>query len=246
MSIFGASLIFSACSNEDEGAVDPQTESLEEVTLSFSAESESAIEVPASMSSSNNQYAQMAVGYVNMVNQIGVYTSFFTPPSNAEKSSQPISTSNARTSASQKEYLVYKWSYEGYSVAYQLSDDGDNYVWEIFWKEGDGEYKNYIYAEESKTKKKGSMKIYDIFQGSGDVLYLYAWEKFDSGAFTLTSAFPSDGFSYTVNVNADASGSVEYIVDDEKMYAMTWTSQGSGTWTSYSNGKVAQEGSWEV
>ena len=247
MFIFGFSLIVGACSKEDDGDIEPQTENLEEVTLSLAAEGEAdAIEVPEAMSSSEDTYAQMAVGYITMVNQIGSYFTFFKPPAGAEKSNQPITASNARTAASQKEYLVYTWSSQGYTVAYQLSDEGDKYVWEIFWKQGEGDFQKYVYAEESKTKKQGMMKIYDIFTGGGGELYLFSWDKQDNGALSITGSFPSENFYYTVSVNPDASGSVEYVVNDERVYMMTWTGEGDGTWAYYEDGEISLEGTWDA
>lgn len=247
MMIFGASLMVGACSKEDEGIVEPQSQNLEEVSLSLAAESEAqTINIPDGMSSSDDPYAQIAVGYVTMVNQIGSYFSFFTPPANAEKSSQPITASNARTATSNKEYLIYKWTHQDLTVAYQLSDEGDKYVWEIFWKEGNGDFKKYLYAEESKTAKKGLMKVYNIFEGKDEVLYLFSWDKKENGALSMTGSFPTENFYYTVNVNPDASGDVAYVINNKKVYTMTWTSKGDGTWASYDNGEKSLEGTWKA
>ncbi len=245
--IFGTSLMVGACSKEDEGEVKPEGTDLEEVSLSLAEESvNNAIEVPQGMSSSDNEYAQMAVGYVNMVNTVGSYFTYFKPPAGAEQSNQPISPSNARMGAANKEYLVYKWTHQDITVAYQLSDEGDKYVWEIFWKQGDEGFKKYVYAEENKTAKQGMMKVYNIFEGKNEELYIFSWDKKENGALVMTGSFPAGGFSYTVSVNPDASGDVVYYESDKKLYAMTWTSKGDGTWTAYEDGKKSFEGTWQA
>ena len=245
----GTALLLSSCSKDDE-AVQPTTDDsqdLKEVQLSLTDDAElSTVAVPEAMQQSDDSYAKMATQYVSAVNQIESFTSYFKPPTGATQSSEPITSSNARMMASKKAYLVYTWTTGNTTIAYQLSEEGDNYVWEIFWKEGDGDYLKYVHAEESKTVKKGFMEVYNIFQSTDDILYKYEWEKLESGTLTLTSTVPQANLVYTVSVNSDGSGSVKYISQEKLLYKMEWTREGNGTWAYYSDGEEIDNGSWKV
>lgn len=119
-----------ACSDDDDNG----PTSLESAKLSFQ-NADNRISPPAGLRSSENEYAQMALGYIEMANSIGVYAEFMNVPNGATKTSTPITAANGRVSSTQTEYLVYIWSDEGYgSVAYQLSEQNDSYVFELFFK----------------------------------------------------------------------------------------------------------------
>lgn len=241
-------IVLSGCSKEED-AVAPVTpgltSNLEEVSLSFAeAPDEEVVSVPESMAASDDPYAQSAVAYVTMVNQIESYLTYFQPPADAKKSAQPIVSENGRTASSEKQYLVYTWSQQDVTIAYQLSEEKDTYVWEIFWKQGNGNFKRYVYAEENKgLVKKGKMDVYNIFGGTNELLVKYAWEKKNDGVFVLSGMVASANALYTITVNPDASGSVEYVFDTSR-YVMRWDGAGNGSWTLYSEDEEAASGVW--
>lgn len=246
---FGILTVLSSCSKEEDAVAPVSAESpsnLEEVSLSFAKEEEGGVvSVPKAMASSDDPYAQQAVAYVGMVSQIENYFSYFQPPAGAKKSSQPILPVNGRTVSSKEQYLVYTWTQQDVTIAYQLSEKKDTYVWEIFWKQGDGNFKRYVYAEEGKEEKKGKMDIYNIFGDADDLLAKYTWKKSSDGTFTLNGIVPSVDALYTVWINPDASGSVRYVFDTSR-YEMQWDGSGSGSWTFYSEGEEVASGIWSA
>ncbi|WKN43333.1 hypothetical protein [Tunicatimonas pelagia] len=198
------------------------------------------------MTSSNDTYAQRAVGYVKLVNQIGSYFNYFQPPTGATRSSQPITVANGRIEATQKQYLTYTWTDQQTTIAYQISEEGDKYVWEIFLKQGEGDFQRFIYAEESKVARIGKMDVYNYFAGQGnDLLMKYAWEEKEDESFILTGIVPSGDLTYVITVNPDASGSAKYTFAQDK-YEIQWDAAGNGNWAFYSEGSVVTSGDWSV
>lgn len=231
-----------ACSDDD----DNKPTSLESAKLSFQNQ-DNRISPPSGLRSSENEYAQMAVGYIEMANSIGVYTEFMNVPNGATKTSTPITAANGRVGSTQTEYLVYIWSDESYgSVAYQLSEQNDSYVFELFFKEvGASEWLKYFHAEEKKDGSIGHMVIYDVFTSDeGTEMIRYDWER-SGGVLTFEMTSAESDFYFIMHINeSTGAGDVKYYLDNELFYEMTWDAAGDGTWKYYSEGEVIDEGSW--
>ena len=198
----------------------------------------------------------MATGYVEGVNAITSYLSYFTPPAGAVKSSTSITASNARVASTQKEYLVYIWTdANNGSVAYQVSEESDKYVFELFFKAKSGSnWLRYLYAEEKKDRSSGLMKVYDVFTGgpSTTVLFSYNWAR-TGDQLDVTMEIPDEDpqfvFKTVISINVKTkAGSVSYYIGNVKEYNMTWDAAGNGTWTWYEeDGKTVNEsGTWKV
>ncbi len=238
-----AMLAVFSCSDDDDAK---PADSLENVRLSFADETE-IIEVPTALKNSSNTYAQQAAGYIQQINSMGTYTANFLPPANAVKTNTPVTASNGRVARTNKEYLVYTWEDGGYGITYQISESGDNYVFEIFYKLGaTADYLKFVHAEESKSGKSGSMKIFNIF-AEGDestILVNYTWNTAADGTVSFVADFVDTAFKYEVIVKSDGSGEVKYLIDGELAYHMIWNVSGDGTWKFYESGSIISEGSW--
>jgi len=242
--------IFS-CSKDDDPT--PASSSLETAALSLSSESK-VISPPSAMAASNDTYAQMATGYVSTVNGLTNYLAYFKPPSGAVKSSAAITAANGRVASTQKTYLVYTWTDPTYgSFAYQVSEETDKYVFEIFLKQKTGgSWLRYVYAEESKDQSAGLMKIYDLFTGAPTttILLNYSWKRTgDILEFTMEDPDPDFSVKIIISINEKTkAGSVVYIIDSVKWYEMKWDAKGSGSWTWYEDDgiTVSDSGTWTV
>jgi hypothetical protein len=241
-----ATLAFS-CSKDDDAK--PK---LESTGLSFSGETQ-LIKAPSAMLNSSDPYAQLASSWIEAVNGIGAFTTYFKTPSGATKTSSKITASNGRVAAP-GDYVVYTWtdSQTGYSIAYQVSEESDRYTWEIFFKESlDAEWLKYIHAEEMKDRSSGFMKIFDIWgflsDDSSSVMVSYNWTRSgDIFTFEMDSPLFELNVKLTYNTRTKA-GSVIYYFDGIKTYEMTWDSKGNGTWTLFDeNGNVEEQGTWSV
>ncbi|MCD9018420.1 hypothetical protein [Parachryseolinea silvisoli] len=234
-----------SCSKDDDATPE---KSLEDVAFSMSGSS-SVVTPPSAMASSDDTYAIQATSYVNMANAMSGYLQYFKPPQGSVKSSTPITVANGRVAATQTEYLVYTWTDSqgsGMSIAYQVSEQSDKYVFEIFIKYSqDEDWTRYVYAEETKDGSEGLMHIY----GVDDVVFItYSWKHTgDNFDFVISSIEDETAFEINIHVNTKTkAGSVEYVMNDELLYKMEWDAAGNGTWAYYVEGEVEESGSWEV
>jgi hypothetical protein len=244
--------VASSCSKDDDAKP-----SLEKTKLSL-LENNEVITAPAAMLASSDPYAQMAVGYIETVNGFSEFINFSELPAGATKNGTRITASNGRTSsggrtAAAGDFVSYTWSDEssGMSIAYQISETSDSYVFEFFLIMPDQtEWLKYFEAEEKKDRSQGHMKIYDIFdfygQGPSGTLLNYAWNR-SGDIFTLDVSDPSESnIHLVVNVKTKA-GSVEYQSEGTLMYEMEWDAQGNGSWAYYdTEGILVEEGQWTV
>ena len=171
------------------------------------------------------------------------------PPAGATHTNEIITPANGRTAATRA--VVYKWSddRQGISIAYQIQDVSDKYIFELFYKGADdaGWYR-YLYAEEMKDRSTGYMAMYDAWGTESEArdTELFRWEwarQKDNFSFSM-SAGESVYFTATINTKTKA-GSMQFY-DGEVMYSeVTWTSHGSGTWKQFdSEGNVLESGEW--
>jgi hypothetical protein len=241
--LLSAVVIASACSDDDD-----KKSSLESAKLSFTANTK-AIEAPEAMQNSDNEYAQMANGWVQVANGMTQYLGYMEAPAGATKSSSRITAGNARAKAG-GDVLVYTWTDEqtGYSIGYQISEESDKYVFEIFLRESGSVWVKYFYAEEKKDRSAGLMEIYNIWgDNTSEVIFKYAWTR-SGDILTLTFSDSSDESSLVITVNEKTgAGSVTSFNGNIKTYEMIWDAQGNGTWTYYdAEGNVDDSGTWEA
>src|SRR4051812_15269928 len=190
--LLSAAIFAGACSKDDDAK-----SSLENAKISLAANTQ-VIKAPAGLANSEDANAQQANAWIQMANGMSSYLTYFDLPDGAKKSTTKITASNGRTKAT-GDVLVYTWTDEqsGTTIAYQVSEESDKYVWEFFWKTN-GEWLKYFHAEEKKDKSAGSMKIYDIFGIYGDnpsyIFVEYSWGRVGD-IFTLEMSFPGDEYA---------------------------------------------------
>jgi len=238
-----AVVVASACSDDD----DDKKSSLESAKFSLASKG-TVVTAPAALKESEDPYASMANGWIEMANGMTQFFGYFEFPEGAAKSSTRITASNARVKDT-GDVLVYTWEDEqtGTSIAYQVSEESDRYVWEIFTKSTGANWLKVLHAEEKKDKSAGLVKVYNV---EGDnpsaVIFAYEWTV-DGDIFTLKFSDGTDEnvFLITVNVKTGAGGVVA-TENGVKTYEMTWDAQGNGSWTFYEDGEVSDSGTWEA
>ncbi len=236
-----------SCSKDDEPAPN-----VENAKLSFSG-SQQILEVPQGLLDSDDPNAQMAAAWVGMANMLAGNIAMFEFPAGAAKTSDLITPVNGRTTAEQG--LVYIWS-DGASgsVAYQVRESGNKYIFELFFKgteglEGDGWYR-YLYAEERKDGSEGYMVVTDIWGALGDSrsAELLRWEWSRKGdIFTFSMSSESDDFNFTVEVNTSTkAGSIVYFYGGIKQSEVEWNAAGAGSWKQFDDAgeEVIDQGTW--
>jgi hypothetical protein len=240
--LLSAAVFAAACSDDDD-----KKSSLETAKLSFS-ENQTVIEAPAGLQNSEDTYAQIANSYIQMANGLTSYMGYMQAPQGAVKSKTRITAANGRTKET-GDVLVYTWSdaQQGISIAYQISEESDKYVFEIFLKETGTDWLKYFHAEEKKDASAGLMKIYNIYgDNTSDVIFQYSWER-ANGELTLTFTDSEDNDSVVITINeTTGAGNVVSYEDGVKTYEMTWDAAGNGTWAYYEDGDVVESGSWDA
>lgn len=230
-----------ACSDDDDNGSKPV---IEKKPLSL-IENENVIEAPAALLNSEDPQAQMAAAWITQANAMGSYLHFFDVPAGTAKSTTRITASNGRV-RDNGDYEVYVWSdnESGYSVAYQVSEESNSYVFEIFVKEAGEDWLKYFHAEEKKDQSEGFMNVYDITSDDpSEIVLAYTWGRTgDLFNFSLES----DGFLIELSVNEETNaGGIIYSLDDVKQYELNWNSNGSGSWAHYDEeGTLVEEGEW--
>jgi hypothetical protein len=226
---------------------DPQP--LQKAALSFA--NSTPITPPSAMASSNDPNAQNATAWVGIANAMSGWTALFNAPAGSVSSSTPIIATNigSRSAATQQTYLVYTWSDPSYgSISYQISEVGDKYTFEMFFKQvGSVTWLRLIYAEEKKDRSQGFMNIYDTSKTTkAAVLINYSWTRNgDSLQFQISNV--EDNFKIVLNVNTQTkAGDVSYYNDNKIQYKIIWDALGNGSWTAYNSDGTTETGTWKI
>ena len=232
-----------ACSKDDEVAPEE-----EEPVAAFAFDAQNPpLEVPTALQSSTNESALAINSVLAQANIISSYGAYFDVPEGAEFSTTPISTTNSRV-ANVTGVRVYTWTYNdgqnSFTTAYQLSEDDNDYIFEIFYNFGDGFFKLLEGRESKDAQRKGSLKWFD-FSG-GDTFLTYDWEEFENGDFEFN--FITFSFKYEILVNADGSGEINSFYEDALDAKYTWNAGGTaGTYTTYDDeGNITGTFDWSA
>ncbi|MBN1119357.1 MAG: hypothetical protein JXA77_19255 [Bacteroidales bacterium] len=237
-----------SCSDKDK---DIDTD--DEVTkLEFNTE-EVINSLPDGLKSSDNEYAQQVVSYVESATDWSSFADNLEPPEDAEI----ISLKSANTNKTYK----WSWSYGGYSYAFywEYSDDASKRYWDLDIQYNNGPRYNYIEAWESKSGTKGEIKYNfqwvcaseESTSDCEDLYWVYTWEVDALNAYNFKYVWESTEseyeyyLSYDVKVNENGSGFVKYYINGGLLYYLIWDSIGNGSWTYYF-GDLEQTGSWTV
>jgi hypothetical protein len=236
-----ATLVFAGCQKEDFTNYPGELTS-KKLPKTPSITKSTPVEVPQSLLISSNSYAQQAVGYINMANSMSAFSSFLTPPEDAQMSKSATGV-NSET---------YTWSYSGLTVTWIYNETATHYTWDIYmdgtyYTGGDFTNELYFHAEEAIDGKSGSMAYYDIFTGAGTMTWDWYYDSND--VFHYNYVFSE--FKLEIVVNPDGSGYVNYFIDTdsnsilELTYNYSWNADGTGSWIYYNaDGTVSAEGTW--
>ena len=234
-----------SCGDDKDDEAGPD---LSEVNFTFDA-SNPPIEqdVITNLQSSGDPNALQISGQLSIANLMTVWLGFFQEQPDAVQSTTPIGTCGGNA-------LVYTYTVsdgiESFSVAYQICETTDKYIFQIFIAEGGADFSLFLYAEESKGDlREGLMRIYSPDPtetgASTEVFFEYTWQENADGSFVYTVSDTEDGFLMTIRVNADNSGELSYSLDGQLSYEATWNATGTaGTYTTYQNGVETDSGTW--
>ncbi len=231
-----------SCSKDDE----PEVKEFE--TIGF--DSVAIIEkLPEGLKNSDNEYAEMAVDYVENAIDWSSFSDQLVPPENAVKTGKKSS-----------ETYTWTWNYGGAYVLtlwWTFHDDSEKNYWDIDIQYNEGERYSYLQAWEAKDNSSGQIQynfqwacsMDDHASECEDLFWIYTWDVDENENYTFKYIIEADDDSYNESlryetvVNNDGSGYVRYYFYEELFYDLNWDQDGNGSWTYYFGG---DSGSWTV
>ncbi|HEX3008478.1 MAG TPA: hypothetical protein VHO90_12780 [Bacteroidales bacterium] len=188
------------------------------------------IQVPEKLSSSTDQNAQMAAGYMSMANALSGYASFFEVPENATQS-------KLKSSAT-----VYTWTYDGTTVKLTYNEDATKRYWTWYVNNV-----KFMDCQELITGNGGSFNVYDVENG-GTAVIVYNWEQSATAITSAMKLIGSETYLFETTATLDGkSGKFDMYEGGTTaglhILNVTWLSNGSGSWW-ISYGGETYSGNW--
>ncbi len=213
----------SSCSKDDDNPVTPEEKPSPEQPAT------PQVQLPPSVSNSNDPHAARAVSFVAMANSFSQYSAFFTPPEG----------SLAKTADDGN--WDYTWTDGTLVITLHYRENGEGYSWEVVLN-GTEPSSGVVYtdwtmmeAQQNSDGSSGSMTVYE--DNTTNPEFEYTWTNDGSGHITFEYiSFGDYGSKVSITSNPDNSGSMEYCEYVNGQYVMTfkliWTSNG-GEWWEY-------------
>ena len=242
---FTLMMVIGGCKKDEEGPA------FEE--LSFDAEEVLAI-LPEGLKNSSDEKAELCMSYIESALDMSAFMDNMIPPDGAQK--------EAKKSTASGDTWSWTWAYGGDSYTFYWSYDEDNTkrYWTMDIQFGAGPRYGYIEAWEMKDGSQGEV-IYNfswVYLYSGetiedydDLYWKYSWSVDQSGKYYLDWYWSSSEVEYdyqihySIEINPDGSGILDYYLMDVLFYHMEWDTLGNGSWYYYF-GDDTLSGSWTV
>ncbi len=197
------------------------------------------IQLPQSVSNSNDPHAAQAKGFAAMANSIGQYGSYFTPPASALGKTADDSWDYNWNIDNLIITLHYKKNDNGYSWVVILNGTDDNSVVYSDWK--------MIEAQQNSDGSSGSMTVYA--ENSTDPEFEFSWTNDGNGNVTFEYiSYGESGGKLNIALNPDNSGSMQHYENVNGQYVMTlkitWSSSGGEWWEYDSKGNEIGHGTF--
>ncbi|MEM7550292.1 MAG: hypothetical protein AAF363_11480 [Bacteroidota bacterium] len=245
--LFASPIFFISCSDDDEveelgtlSNVDPVVfERAEDVT------------VPDAMQQSTDPNAQEVNVTVAALSGFTAFSSFFVAPQGVQpdRINNPIVGTNQRT-ANVLRSETYIFTSQGATVAFQISETADEFIFEYFFSlDGGNTYVLFYLAAQTKDGSSAFFELYDT--DNGNIVFAYDFEVNPDDSVTVSfESFDSSGSveeSITGTFNPDDSGELEVFEGGNLIFEAEWDSVGNGSFTEFdSAGNIIDSGSWTV
>lgn len=240
--IFLFAVLVTGC-DKDDGDLPPQFEE-----LSFDSQEVIAL-LPDGLLTSDDPKAEECVGMIEDALDMSSFQENLIVPDDAVRSAKKASADT----------WSWTWSYMGetWTFYWTYNEDSSKKYWNMEIQYGQGDKYDYISAWEMKDGSAGEVvysfswvELYDQeYTDYVDLHWTYRWEKNSSGNYSFYWSYDADDteheffLEYSVVVNADGTGSVDYYMYDVLVYHMEWDALGNGSWHYYF-GDLEQSGTW--
>jgi hypothetical protein len=199
-----------------------------------------SVQVPKAMSQSNDPGAQMATGYVNMINGLSGFSSRMAPPGN-----KPDKIENGER--------TFTWDVNDktgvYTVTLVIRETAGEIIWDMYidgrMEGNDLNDFHYIHAVKQKDDSGSVFTVWDPETGSK--FMELSWSVIANESVKFVFEVFNETY-LTVIVNSDGSGSIElkewllggYVTT----YKASWAASGHGQYQEFVNGVLDNNGSW--
>ncbi|MEA3460423.1 MAG: hypothetical protein U9R49_01000 [Bacteroidota bacterium] len=205
--------------------------------------------LPVGLTTSSDEKAQECVDMIEDALDMSAFQANLIVPDNAVRASLKASSD------------TWKWTFshmgETWTFYWTYSEDSSREYWTMEIQYADGPRYDYITAWEYKDGSGGEVVysfnwayIYDQeYTDYVDLHWTYTWSIDASGNYhfewTWDSAETEFDYyiRYSIVINDDGSGSLDYYLNDILFYHMEWDAAGNGSWHYYL-GEYEESGSW--
>ncbi len=205
--------------------------------------------LPAGLTASTDPKAEECVEMIEDALDMSAFQDNLVVPDNAMHSSKKGSGDT----------WSWTWSYMGetWTFYWTYSEDSNKQYWTMEIQIGAGARFDYITAWEMKDGSAGevvySFNWIGLYEENPDdyvdLHMTYSWSLDASGTYHFDWSYEVDDpdynylMEYSIVINPDGSGEVDYYFYDELFYHMEWDAQGNGSWHYYF-GELEESGSW--
>ena len=240
-------LIFAlaACNKEEDTPPDQQK-------LLFSSE-EVMVLLPDGLKNSDDTNAKTCVGFIESALDMTSFMDNMEVPDNAQKSDFKGTGDSWQ----------WTWKYSGETMTFYWTYDesGGKRYWTMDISYNNSPRYSYIDAWETLDGSQGEVVwnfawaaiLNDADYDEEDFLFWkYTWNKDASGGYQINFYWDGDGvdydyiINYSVDINADGSGSLDQYSADQLVYHMEWDALGNGIWSNFYGGEEYGSGSWSA
>jgi hypothetical protein len=175
------------------------------------------VNIPENLKTTTDPYASMCYSYINLINSLTSYNSYFYAPENATKEKNGNK-------------VVYSYSNGKENVWYEIDETATKNTWTVYYSDASNSISKskVIYYEETKDGKEGKCEYYD-YANTKEVTMKYWWTTSANGTLTF-NYLDNQNTNYVLNSNPDGSGDLKVYSDSKLIYEVTWDKDGHGNY----------------
>lgn len=246
--LFVCTFFLVSCKDDADEELTPSNE-MNDVALEFIKRKQLII-LPSGLLASTDAMAKNTVETVKPFNDMmeAVYAIGDLPRAEAVYSAIPLIAVTGDVD-------VYTWNdaTTGEAWAYQISEQNDRYVFDVFGKDGKlhKEWFRLLHAEEKKDKSSSFVALYNPLESNPNVLpyvsYTWTLDKLEAHIDIADSDNPSVKYKFTLSYNkTDKSGSYKMYSNNVLTLETAWDTKGSGKWRSLNVDGNFVEFTWKI
>jgi len=193
-----------------------------------------AINLPASLRNTSNEYANDCNTYIALYNEILNYSENFKPTGLVAELSDPASTDEKK----------YEWNEGNTTFRMEYKKSPTHRVWQLGRVRIDGTEQKFLQVEKQNDGHGGALFVYEDVNANM-LKESYTWnisnpnEQFYSvrkGGVTYVQ--------YDIYIRSNNTGSARYFQNTDLLFELSWNENGSGSWRRFNGYGSSEDGIW--